>query len=653
MAETTEETVTSANRETRGFEAEVKQLMQLMIHSLYSHPEIFLRELVSNAADAGDKLRFAALKHPETYEGDPDLKIRIAYDAQARTVTVADNGIGMSYDEVVANIGTIAKSGTREFFASLSGDEAKDARLIGQFGVGFYSSFIVADRVTLTTRRAGLPPAEGVRWESRGDGEYTIEAANVPQRGTTIVLHLREGQDELLSRWRLAAIVRKYSDHIALPIVMRKEVWDEEKKGYRVTDEDETVNQASALWARPKQDITPEQYDEFYKHLAHDGEGPLAHVHAKVEGRTEYTQLLYLPSHAPFDLWDRDHRHGLKLYVRRVFIMDDAEQLLPAYLRFVRGVVDSNDLPLNVSREILQESRDVESIRSGCTKRVLGLLEDLADNEKDKYATFWTLFGKVLKEGFAEDHANRDKLAKLVRFASTQGGTDAQDVALADYVGRMKDGQKAIYYVTAETHAAAANSPHLEIFRKKGIEVLLLSDRIDEWVVTGLDEFDGKPLRSVAKGALDLGDLADAEEKAREEKETDAFRPLTQRIAVALGERVKEVRVTFRLTESPACLVVGEGELSGNLERLLRTAGQKAPTVVPVLEINPHHPLIERLQVAPEAEVNEWSAVLFDQALLAEGAQLPDPATFVRRVNALMLGLAGPGGGANAAGPSV
>ena len=631
----------AAGRETLGFQAEVKQLLQLMIHSLYSHPEIFLRELISNASDAADKLRFEALAHPDYYENDPELSIRVSFDQEARTVTVSDNGIGMSHDEVIAHIGTIAKSGTREFFATLTGDEAKDARLIGQFGVGFYSSFIVADRVTLTTRRAGLPAAAGVRWESAGEGDYTIETLDRAARGTEIVLHLREGQDDFLSRWKLASIIRKYSDHIALPIVMRKEVWDEEKKAYRPADEDETVNQASALWARPKQDITPEQYTEFYKHVAHDNEPPLAWAHARVEGRTEYTQLLYVPSRAPFDLFDRDHRRGLKLYVRRVFIMDDAEQLLPGYLRFVRGVVDSSDLPLNVSREILQESRDVEAIRSGCVKRVLALLGELAGSDKEKYATFWTTFGRVLKEGFAEDPSAGDKLAKLLRFASTQGNGDAQEVSLADYVARMKEGQAAIYYVTAESHAAAANSPHLEIFRQKGIEVLLLSDRIDEWVASGLTEFDGKPLVSVAKGALDLGALADTDEKARQEQEADALKPLVERLAKALGDKVKEVRVTFRLTDSPACLVVGEGEVSGNLERLLKSVGQKAPTVVPILEVNPHHPLVQRLAGETDERLAEWAALLFDQALLAEGGHLDDPAGFVRRVNALMLRLAG------------
>ncbi|MCC7325520.1 MAG: molecular chaperone HtpG [Burkholderiales bacterium] len=625
--------------QTHGFQAEVKQLLSLMIHSLYSHPEIFLRELISNASDAADKLRFEALDHPRYYEDDPDLAITVSFDKEARTISVRDNGIGMSRDEVIAHIGTIAKSGTREFFASLSGDQAKDARLIGQFGVGFYSSFIVADRVTLVTRRAGLPPADGVRWESAGEGEYTLERIDRPARGTEVTLHLREGHDELLSRARLASIIRKYSDHIALPIVMRGEVWDADKQAYRASEENETVNQASALWARPKSEITAEQYDEFYRHVAHDGQAPLAHVHARVEGRTEYTLLLYVPATAPFDLWDRDreHRHGVKLYVRRVFIMDDADQLLPPYLRFVRGVVDSNDLPLNVSREILQHSRDVEAIRGGCVKRVLDLLSDLADNEPEKYATFWRTFGNVLKEGFVDDYAQQERLAKLVRFASTASGTDVQEVSLSGYVGRMKEGQQAIYFVTADSHAAAAHSPHLEFFRKKGIEVLLLSDRIDEWVATSLTEFEGKPLRSVAKGALDLGELADAEEKAAQEEEATALRPLVERLTKALGERVREVRVTHRLTDSPACLVVGEGELSGNLERLLRSAGQKAPAVVPILEINPRHALVRRIDGEGEERLAEWAELLLDEAVLAEGAQLPDPAGFVRRLNALMF----------------
>ena len=628
----------AAPAQTRGFEAEVKQLLQLMIHSLYSHPEIFLRELISNAADACDKLKFEALEHSEYYEREPDLRIVVSYDKDVRTITVRDNGIGMSFDEVVSNIGTIAKSGTREFFASLSGDQAKDARLIGQFGVGFYSSFIVADKVTLVTRRAGLPPSEGVRWESDGQGEYSIERVEVPSRGTEVTLHLRPDHEELLGRYRLAAIIRKYSDHIAVPIVMRKEVWDEEQKGYKATDEDETINQASALWARPKQDITAEQYDEFYRHVAHDGAAPLAHVHARIEGRTEYTLLLYVPSVAPFDLWDREHRHGIKLYVRRVFIMDDAEQLVPPYLRFVRGVVDSNDLPLNVSREILQESRDVEAIRNGCVKRVLDLLDDLAENDKEKYATFWKTFGTVLKEGFVDDMGNRERLGKLVRFASTKGGSDVQDVSLAEYVSRMKEGQQAIYYVTGDSYAAAAHSPHLEFFRKKDVEVLILYDRIDEWVAGTLTEFEGKPLRSVAKGALDLGELADAAEKASQEQEASAMKPLLERLKNALGDRVKEVRVTHRLTDSPSCLVVGEGELSGNLERLLRAAGQKAPAVVPILEINPKHPLVKRVEGEPDERLPDWAGLLLDEAMLAEGAQLPDPAGFVRRLNTLVFG---------------
>jgi molecular chaperone HtpG len=637
MTDDTGTTAAPESAQTRGFEAEVKELLRLMIHSLYSHPEIFLRELISNASDAADKLRFEALDHPDYYEKDPDLVITVTYDKEARTISVRDNGVGMSRDEVIEHIGTIAKSGTREFFASLSGDQAKDARLIGQFGVGFYSSFIVADRVTLVTRRAGLPASGGVRWTSAGEGEYTIERIDRPERGTEVTLHLREGQDELLSRFRLAAIIRKYSDHIALPIVMRKEVWDADQQAYRATDEQETVNQASALWARPKQDITPEQYDEFYRHVAHDGQAPLAHVHARVEGRTEYTLLLFIPSVAPFDLRDRDHRHGVKLYVRRVFIMDDAEQLVPPYLRFVRGVVDSNDLPLNVSREILQESRDVEAIRGGCVKRVLDLLTELADNDKEQYAIFWKAFGNVLKEGFVDDFAQRERLAKLVRFASTAGSGDAQNVALADYVARMKDGQKAIYFVTGDTFESAAHSPHLEFFRKKGIEVLLLSDRIDEWVIGALSDFEDKPLRSVAKGALDLNELSDAEEKAAQEEEATALKPLVERLGKALGERVKEVRVTHRLTESPACLVVGEGEVSGNLERLLKSAGQMAPAVVPILEINPRHALVKRIEAEGDEHMADWAHLLFDEALLAEGAQLPDPAGFVRRLNSLMF----------------
>jgi molecular chaperone HtpG len=639
--------MSDAETKTHPFQAEVRQLLHLMIHSLYSNKEIFLRELVSNASDAADKLRFEAIAKPELYEDDSELAIDISFDPKARTLTIADNGVGMSRDEVIANIGTIARSGTREFFQSLSGDQAKDANLIGQFGVGFYSSFIVADRVTLVTRRAGLPPSEGVRWEcdmTKEEGNYTVETIEQPQRGTVVTLHLREGEDDFLSRWRLTSILKKYSDHISLPIRMVKEEWNEEKKEYVATAEKETVNQASALWTRPKAQVTDEQYTEFYKHVAHDSDAPLAHVHAKVEGRQEYTQLLYVPAHAPFDLWDRDHRRGLRLYVRRVFIMDDAEQLLPAYLRFVRGVVDSNDLPLNVSREILQESKDVETIRKGCTSRVLGLLEELANSEDEaaraKYAKFWTEFGRCFKEGPGEDYTNRERIAKLLRFASTHNDTDVQDVSLEAYVKRMKDGQDAIYYVTADTFAAAKNSPHLEIFRKKGIEVLLLADRVDEWVVSNLHEFDGKPLKSVAKGALDLDKLADADEKKLQEEKQGEFKELLERIKSTLGDKVNDVRVTLRLTESPACLVVGEHELSGNLERLLKAAGQKTPDVKPVLEINPQHPIVQRLKSESDARFDDWANVLFEQALLAEGGQLEDPAGFVRRMNGLMLALA-------------
>jgi molecular chaperone HtpG len=635
------------DKQTLGFQAEVRQLLNLMIHSLYSNKEIFLRELVSNASDAADKLRFEAIARPDLLEDDPDLKIRVAFDKDARTITIADNGVGMSRDEVISNIGTIARSGTREFFESLSGDQAKDANLIGQFGVGFYSSFIVADRVTLVTRRAGLAPEDGVRWEcdmTASAGQYTIENATRSGRGTEITLHLREGEDELLSRWGLAAILRKYSDHIALPILMAKEEWDEEKKAYVTKDEAETINQASALWTRPKAQITDEQYAEFYKHVAHDNEPPLAYVHTKVEGRQEYTQLLYVPARAPFDLWDREHRRGLKLYVRRVFIMDDAEQLLPAYLRFVRGVVDSSDLPLNISREILQESKDVEAIRKGCAGRILGLLEELANSEepgqREKYAKFWTEFGRCFKEGAGEDFANRERIAKLLRFASTHNDTDLQTVTLAEYLARMKEGQDAIYYITADTFAAAKNSPHLEIFRKKGIEVLLLTDRVDEWVVGNLNEFDGKPLKSVAKGALDLDRLADAEEKKQQEAQSGEYKELLERIKQVLGDKVADVRVTLRLTESPACLVVGEHEPSGNLERLLKAAGQKTPEVKPVLEINPQHPIVQRLKAESADRFADWASVLFEQALLAEGGQLEDPAGFVRRMNGLMLALA-------------
>jgi len=633
----------AATKETLGFQAEVKQLLHLMIHSLYGNKEIFLRELVSNASDAADKLRFEALSDNALYGADADLKIRVSYDKQARTITVSDNGVGMSRDEVVQNIGTIAKSGTREFFQSLTGDQAKDARLIGQFGVGFYSSFIVADRVTLLTRRAGLPSDQGVRWESDGGGEYTVEAAEKERRGTDVILHLREGEDELFSEPKLKAIIRKYSDHIAIPIVMKKVKWDKDQSREVTTDEDETVNQASALWARPKADISEEQYREFYKHIAHDEDAPLAYTHNRVEGRQEYVQLLYVPAHAPFDLWDRRERRGLKLYVRRVFIMDDAEQLLPAYLRFVRGVVDSNDLPLNISREILQESRDIEAIRAGCTKRVLTLLEDLAENGKDKYAAFWKEFGRVFKEGVGEDLANRERVAKLLRFSSTHTDREEENVSLADYLARMKTGQDRIYYVTAETFLAAKNSPHLEIFRKRGIEVLLLSERVDEWLVANLPEHEGKALASVAKGELDLSKLQTDEEKKDEARQASEHRALVARLKDALGDKVKDVRVSARLTQSPSCLVADEHDMGGNLARILKAVGQKGPDAKPILEINPAHPMVRRLE-EEKARFADWGNLLFDQALLAEGGQLDDPAGFVRRMNELMLEMAGEGG---------
>ncbi len=634
----------ASDKQVMGFQAEVKQLLQLMIHSLYSNKEIFLRELVSNASDASDKLRFEAINNAALFEGDSELAIHIEFDKAARTISISDNGIGLSQAEAVEHLGTIAKSGTKEFFSRLSGDQQKDAAMIGQFGVGFYSGFIVANKITVESRRAGLPAEQGVKWESAGEGEFSVETINKPQRGTRITLHLREGEDDFLSAWQLRSIIRKYSDHISLPIKMHKEEWDEEKKEMIVKDELETVNQASALWARSKSDVTDEQYTEFYKHVSHDFQEPLSWTHNRVEGRSEYTQLLFIPAHAPFDLWDREKRGGIKLYVKRVFIMDDAEQLMPVYLRFVKGVIDSNDLPLNVSREILQESRDVKVIREGSTKRVLGMLEELANAEdqekKDKYANFWKEFGPVLKEGIGEDSTNKERIAKLLRFASTQNDTDVQNVSFADYAARMKEGQDKIYYVTADTWMAAKNSPHLEIFRKKGVEVLLLTERVDEWMLSFLNEFDGKALVSVAKGDLDLGQLEDEnEKKQKEETETD-FKELVDKMKVALAEKAKDVRVTFRLTDSPACLVAGENELSGNLLRMLKAAGQTAPDTKPTLEINPHHPLVQRLKYE-DAKFDDWSSLLFDQALLAEGGQLSDPAGFVKKLNDMLLGMTG------------
>ncbi|MDI4632746.1 molecular chaperone HtpG [Pelomonas sp. V22] len=625
------------NKQTHSFQAEVKQILHLVTHSLYSNKEIFLRELVSNASDACDKLRFEALDNAGLFEDQPNLEVRVSFDAEARTITISDNGIGMSADEAIAHLGTIAKSGTREFMAKLEGDQKKDANLIGQFGVGFYSGFIVAERITVETRRAGLAASEGVRWTSEGTGDYEVETIAKPGRGTDVILHLREGEDEFLKTWRLKSIISKYSDHISLPILMRKEKWDPEKSEQEITDEWESVNKASALWSRSKSEVTQEQYEEFYKQISYDSDAPLAYTHNRVEGRSEYTQLLYIPAKAPMDLWNRDKRGGVKLYVKRVFIMDDAEALMPVYLRFVKGVIDSADLPLNVSRELLQESRDVKAIREGSTKRVLGMLESLADSEeqaeKDKYAAFWKDFGSVLKEGIGEDHQNQERLAKLFRFASTHADAG---VSFADYVSRMKEGQETIYYITADSLAAAKNSPQLEIFRKKGIEVLLLVDRVDEWMLSHLYEFEGKTLQSVAKGAVDLGKLQDEEEKKKAEEVAESFKPVLEQLKDALKDRAKDVRVTTRLVDSPACIVVEEGDMSGHLARLLKQAGQQAPTSLPTLEINAEHALVKKLEGS--AHFDDLAHVLFDQAVLAEGGNLEDPAAYVRRVNAMLLG---------------
>jgi len=636
----------SAVKETLGFQTEVTQLLKLMIHSLYSNREIFLRELVSNASDACDKLRFEALARAELLEGGAELQIKLDLDKAARTITISDNGIGMSREEAIDHLGTIARSGTREFFGKLSGDQARDSQLIGQFGVGFYSAFIVAERVTVETRRAGDPTSAGVRWESDGSGGFTVESIERAQRGTDIVLHLRpnpegedaEGFDDLLSGWQLRSIIRKYSDHVSLPILMRKESWDSEAKEQKLTDEWETVNQANALWTRSKSEITDEQYKTFFEHLAPGGGEPLAWTHNRVEGRTEYTQLLYLPAKAPYDLWDRQQRRGIKLYVRRVFIMDDAEQLMPVYLRFVKGVIDSADLPLNVSREILQESRDVRAIREGSSKRILSMLEDLAINNAERYASFWSEFGQVLKEGIGEDFGNKDRIAKLLRFASTAFDSNDQTVSLGDYIGRMKEGQKAIYYVTADTPAAARSSPHLEVFRKKGVEVLLLADRVDEWMLSFLSDHEGKELVSIARGGLDLGELADEAEKKAAEASAGEWKDVLEKLGAALGERVKEVRVSSRLTDSASCLVSDEGDISGHLERLLKQAGQSAPARKPILEINTGHPLVAPLK-ADSSRCAQWAPLLFDQAVLAEGGQLEDPAGFVRRLNDMLVGL--------------
>jgi len=626
------------NKVTLGFEAEVKQLLHLMIHSLYSNKEIFLRELISNASDAADKLRFNALSNESLYEGDSQLKIRVDFDKDKRTVTITDNGIGMNRDEVRENIGTIARSGTRHFFESLTGDESKDSQLIGQFGVGFYSSFIVADKVTLETREAGGDPEEGVRWESTGEGNFTLETIAKPERGTKITLHLREGEDEFLEGWKLRSIIRKFSDHISLPIEMKKEVYGEDKD--EQPEEYETVNSASALWAKSKEDISEEAYTEFYKHVSHDFNEPLARLHSRVEGTNEYTLLLYIPSHAPFDLWERDPKHGVKLYVRKVFITDDADKLLPRYLRFIRGVIDSDSLPLNVSRELLQENKLLEKIRSGAVKKLLGLFEDLAKNEPDKYKAFWKEFGQVIKEGVIDDFKNKDRIAKLLRFSST--ANDAPEVSLDDYVGRMQEGQDKIYYITGDSLSAAKNSPHLEIFRKKGVEVLLLGDRIDSWLADHLTDYEGKHLQSIARGDLDLGKLEDEKDKEEIEAVGKDFEEVVDRIKKVLDGKVADVRISHRLTDSPTCLVSEAYGMSRTMERILKEAGQNVPGSKPVLEINPAHTLIAKLKdEADETRFADLALILFDQAVLSEGGTIDDPAAFVHNLNKLLQQLIG------------
>lgn len=640
-----------AHKETLGFQTEVKHLLHLMIHSLYSNKEIFLRELISNASDACDKLRFEALSDDALYEGNSELKIRVSFDKDAKTITISDNGIGMNRQEVQEHIGTIAKSGTRQFFESLTGEQAKDSELIGQFGVGFYSAFIVADKVTLTTRRAGTTAEHGVRWESQGEGDYTLETLEKAGRGTEIVLHLRDDETEFLDQYRLRSIIKKFSDHISLPIVMDKEVMPqvedeegEEPKDVKPEIVEETVNSASALWAKARQDISEDDYKSFYKHVAHDYQDPLTHLHSKVEGTNEYTMLLYVPARAPFDLWDRDAKHGVKLYVRKVFIMDDAEQLMPRYLRFIRGVIDCDSLPLNVSRELLQQSKQISAIKSGAVKKVLGLLEQMAKNEPENYATFWKEFGAAMKEGIIEDHGNKERIAKLLRLSSTHTDDNTPTVTLEDYVSRMKEGQEHIYYVTADSFAAAKNSPHLEIFRKKGIEVLLFSDRIDEWLVSHLDEFDGKHLQSVAKGDLNLGALDDEADKTKEEEIAKDFESVLTQIKDILGDKVSEVRLTHRLTASPACLVADVYGMSLNMERIMKDAGQNMGFggfgKKPVFELNPEHALVLRLK--EEQDDNRFADltnILFDQAVLSEGGQLDDPASFVHKLNGLLQGL--------------
>ncbi|MDH5353594.1 MAG: molecular chaperone HtpG [Gammaproteobacteria bacterium] len=629
----------SANAETRGFETEVNQLLDLMIHSLYSNKDIFLRELISNASDACDKLRFTALSDASLYEDDIELKIKLSYDKDNRTITISDNGIGMTRDEVIDHIGTIAKSGTKSFLESITGDQKNDANLIGQFGVGFYSSFIVAEEVTLRTRKAGDSHENGVEWVSTGKGEYSISSIDKAKRGTEIVLKLREAEDEFLNDWKLRSIITSYSDHIDFPVVMDKTIEPEEEGGETVIEE-ETVNQASALWTCAKGDITDEEYKAFYKHVAHDYEDPIDWSHNRVEGTTEYTSLLYIPARAPFDLYDRDSKHGVKLYVQRVFIMEDAEKLMPRYLRFVRGLIDSNDLPLNVSREILQGSKVIDNIRSGSVKKILSMLEKIAKNDPEKYQAFWTEFGKVLKEGPAEDFANKEKIAKLLRFSTTHSGEPEQTVSLDDYIGRMQEGQEKIYYIAADSHSAAKNSPHLEIFKKKGIEVLLLSDRVDEWLTSHLNEYDGKKIQSVAKGELDLG--KDEESEKELEEKAKSSEKLVKRMKEALDEKVEEVRVTNRLTDSPACIVLNEHDMAMHMQRILKEAGHAMPSSKPILEINPDHPIVQKLDAEKsKKKFADWSDILFDQALLAEGGQLEDPASFVAKLNKMLVSIAG------------
>ncbi len=640
------ETQKENNKETLQFETEVAQLLQLMIHSLYSNKEIFLRELISNASDACDKLRFEAISDNSLLDNDAELKIQVEFDTEDRTVTIRDNGIGMSREEVIHNIGTIAKSGTKEFLNQLTGDQSKDSRLIGQFGVGFYSAFIVADKVTLITRRAGVSKDQAIRWESEGTGSYSLEEVEREMRGTEVILHLKQDEADLLNSWRLRSIITKYSDHVPLPIEMHVEKEKESEEDEDVKSDTEveweTVNKASALWAKPKNEISEEEYKEFYKHVGHDYSDPLIWTHNRVEGKTEYTSLLYVPSQAPFDLFDAEPKHGVKLYVQRVFIMDDAEKLLPRYLRFVRGVIDSNDLPLNISREILQSNKTIDNIRSGSVKKVLGLLEGLAKNEAEKYQEFWSVFGKVLKEGPGEDFANKEKIAKLLRFASTHNDSDVQDVSLDDYIARMKSEQEKIYYITADNFAAANNSPHLEIFREKGIEVLLLSDRVDEWLMSHLTEYQEKTFSSVAKGELDLGKMGDEKDKKEQEEKEKQAEDLVKRIKTVLEDRVEDVRVSHRLTNSPACVVLSEQDMALYMQHLMKQAGHSMPTTKPVLEINPTHPLVKRMdEEQVEDRFSDWAKILFDQAILAEGGQLEDPASFVARLNQMINEIAG------------